>query len=392
MILIFCPAYYTKGSGHSRPRTHAMIYNDLKHVLRHFRYQGEYIQAVELQAGNINATYRLSYSGNGKPVDYILQRINTVAFHEPVELMKNVQLVIDHIAAAMARQKVDTDRRILEFIPTDTGSLIYQDDKGGFWRSYIFIDNATAYDRIEDPRHFYEAGRGFGEFQKYLFDFPADKLVETIPNFHNTKKRFFDFVAAVAADKAGRAAALEKEIDFFFDRRKMMSRIVDLIDAGELPLRVTHNDTKLNNVLLDTTTGKALCVIDLDTVMPGSPLYDYGDAIRYGANRAAEDESDLSRISLDMELFKAFTEGFVSETAGALTAAELQYLPLGVEVLTCELAMRFLTDYLNGDEYFKVKYPTHNLVRARAQMQLLLDIESKHDAMCAYINQLVEPK
>ena len=369
-----------------------MIYNDLKHVLRHFRYQGEYIQAVELQAGNINATYRLSYSGNGKPVDYILQRINTVAFHEPVELMKNVQLVIDHIAAAMARQKVDTDRRILEFIPTDTGSLIYQDDKGGFWRSYIFIDNATAYDSIEDPRHFYEAGRGFGEFQKYLFDFPADKLVETIPNFHNTKKRFFDFVAAVAADKAGRAAALEKEIDFFFDRRKMMSRIVDLIDAGELPLRVTHNDTKLNNVLLDTTTGPALCVIDLDTVMPGSPLYDYGDAIRYGANRAAEDESDLSRISLDMELFKAFTEGFVSETAGALTAAELQYLPLGVEVLTCELAMRFLTDYLNGDEYFKVKYPTHNLVRARAQMQLLLDIESKHDAMCAYINQLVDPK
>ena len=169
----------------------------------------------------------------------------------------------------------------------------------------------------------------------------------------------------------------------------MMNRIVDLIGAGRLPLRVTHNDTKLNNVLLDNDTGKALCVIDLDTVMPGSALYDYGDAIRYGANRAAEDEPELSRIGLDMELFKAFTDGFVSETAGTLTEEELQFLPLGVEVLTCELAMRFLTDYLNGDEYFKIKYPDHNLVRARAQMQLLRDIEEKYDDMCRYIQTLI---
>jgi len=367
-----------------------MVYNELKHILKHFRYQGDYVHAEELQAGNINATYRLSYTGDGKPVDYILQRINTVAFHEPVELMNNVQRVIDHIAAAMERQGMDTDRRILKFIPTDNGTLLYEDGKGGFWRSYVFVDRCTAHDSIEDPRDFYEAGRGFGEFQKYLFDFPADQLVETIPGFHNTKKRFFDFVAAVAADKAGRAAALEEEIDFFFERRKMMSRIVELIDAGELPLRVTHNDTKLNNVLLDDETGKALCVIDLDTVMPGSPLYDYGDAIRYGANQAAEDEEELEKIGLDMELFKAFTEGFVSETAGALTDTELRYLPLGVEVLTCELAMRFLTDYLNGDEYFKVKYPHHNLVRARAQMQLLRDVEAKYDEMCAYVNSLVK--
>ncbi len=366
-----------------------MVFNDLKHVLDHFCYRGTYVDVEELQSGNINATYRLSYTDNGKPISYVLQKINTVAFHDPVGLMHNIESVIGHISASMEKKGVDSERHLLRFIPTDTGSLLYCDKNNAYWRSYVFIDNATAYDRIEDPRHFYEAGRGFGEFQKYLIDFPADSLTETIPGFHNTKKRFFDFVNAVSADRAGRAAGLEEEIDFFFDRRKMMNRIVDLIGAGRLPLRVTHNDTKLNNVLLDNDTGKALCVIDLDTVMPGSALYDYGDAIRYGANRAAEDEPELSRIGLDMELFKAFTDGFVSETAGTLTEEELQFLPLGVEVLTCELAMRFLTDYLNGDEYFKIKYPDHNLVRARAQMQLLRDIEEKYDDMCRYIQTLI---
>ena len=371
------------------PRFLSMVFNELKHVLDHFQYRGTYAGVEELQSGNINATYRLSYTENGKPVSYVLQKINTVAFQDPVGLMKNIEAVIGHIAAAMEKKGMDPERHLLRFIPTDNGSLLYHDKNDAYWRSYVFIDNATAYDRIENPRHFYEAGRGFGEFQKYLIDFPADTLTETIPGFHNTKKRFFDFVNAVSADRAGRVAGLEAEIDFFFDRRKMMNRIVDLIGAGRLPLRVTHNDTKLNNVLLDNTTGKALCVIDLDTVMPGSPLYDYGDAIRYGANRAAEDEPDLSRISLDMELFKAFTEGFISETAGTLTDEELQFLPLGVEVLTCELAMRFLTDYLNGDEYFKIKYPDHNLVRARAQMQLLRDIEEKYEDMCRYIQALI---
>ena len=373
-----------------------MLYNNIKHVINHFRFEGEYEDVEELLSGNINSTYRLTYRmPDGKKVKYVLQKINTVAFRQPDELMKNVQLVIDHITAAMARAHIDPSRRILEFIPT-TGyqttdsPLLYRDDHNDFWRADVFIDNATAYDQITEPHMFYEAGRGFGEFQKYLSDFPADKLVETIPDFHNTKKRFYKFVASVSADSAGRAGELEKEIDFFFDRRKMMSSIVDLLDEGKIPLRVTHNDTKLNNVMIDDDTGEALCVIDLDTVMPGSSLYDYGDAIRYGASTAAEDEPDLSKIGVDMELFRQFTDGFISEVKDDLTRDELLMLPLGIKVINCELAMRFLTDYLDGDVYFKVNRPQHNLIRARAQMRLLECFEEKYDEMCDYVGKLVD--
>ena len=373
-----------------------MIYNNIKHVINHFKFDGTYESVEELLSGNINSTYRLTYRrADGKAVRYVLQKINTVAFRQPDELMKNVQLVIDHITAAMARSHIDPDRRILEFIPTvgaptTDSPLLYKDDHGDFWRADVFIDSATAYDQITEPGMFYEAGRGFGEFQKYLSDFPADKLVETIPDFHNTKKRFYTFVAAVSADKAGRAKELDREIDFFFDRRKMMSSIVDLLDAGRLPLRVTHNDTKLNNVMIDDVTGEALCVIDLDTVMPGSSLYDYGDAIRYGASTAAEDEPDTSKIDVDMELFRQFTRGFVGEVKDDLSHEELLALPMGIKVITCELAMRFLTDYLDGDVYFKVNRPQHNLIRARAQMRLLECVEAKYDEMCEYIAKLVD--
>ncbi len=367
-----------------------MIYNDIKHILRQFAFQGKYVSAEELTSGNINATYALTYAqADGSQKRYILQKINTVAFKDPHALMVNIQLVVNHITAAMARVKVDSSRRTLEFINSKQGSYLYCDASNQYWRAYVFIDNARAYDAIENPQHFYEAGRGFGEFQKYLFDFPAEKLTETIPDFHNTTKRFYAFVAAVAEDKAGRVASLEKEIDFFFDRRKLMNRIIALKEAGVLPERVTHNDTKLNNVLIDDATQKALCVIDLDTVMPGSILYDYGDAIRYGACTAAEDEPDLDKIDVDMNLFRLFTDGFVSQIAHTITDEEILNLPLGVLVITCELALRFLTDYINGDEYFKVKYPEHNLVRARAQMKLLEVFEAHYDEMQAYVSGLI---
>ncbi len=368
-----------------------MIYNDIKHIIKQFAFQGKYISAEELTSGNINSTYLLTYELVDKSYKhYILQKINTVAFKNPHELMTNIQLVVNHITAAMARSKVDCDRKTLEFICNQQGSYIYHDENNQYWRSYVFIDDAVAYDSIENPQHFYEAGRGFGEFQKYLFDFPAEKLTATIPDFHNTTKRFYAFVAAVAEDRAGRVASLEKEIDFFFDRRKMMNKILALTEAGVLPERVTHNDTKLNNVLIDNTTGKALCVIDLDTVMPGSILYDYGDAIRYGASTAAEDEADLTKIGVDMNLFRLFTDGFVSEINHTITDAEIENLPLGVLVITCELAMRFLTDYINGDEYFKVKYPEHNLVRAHAQMKLLQEFEKHYDEMQSYVCGLIK--
>ncbi len=368
-----------------------MIYNEIKHILKQFAYEGKYISAEELTSGNINSTYVLTYEKeDGGTKRYVLQRINTVAFKNPHELMNNIQLVVNHITAAIARSKGDCDRRTLEFIPNRQGGYIFCDEKNQHWRSYVFIDGARAYDSIEKPEHFYEAGRGFGEFQKLLFDFPSEKLTATIPDFHNTTKRFYAFVAAVAEDRAGRVASLEREIDFFFDRRKLMNKIIALTEAGVLPERVTHNDTKLNNVLIDTETGKALCVIDLDTVMPGSILYDYGDAIRYGASTAAEDEPDTSKIGVDMELFRLFTDGFVSEIAHTITEDEIKNLPLGVLVITCELAMRFLTDYINGDEYFKVKYPEHNLVRAHAQMKLLEEFEAKYDEMQTCVCGLIK--
>ena len=368
-----------------------MLYNDIKQAIRQFNFEGKYLSAEELRSGNINSTYRLTFvKPDGTRQDYILQRINTVVFKDPYAVMENITNVIDHIDKKLTEEGEDTSRRLLHFVTTKNGSYLYKDNSGAFWRAYVFVEGVTAYNSISDPHLFYEAGRGFGEFQKNLFDFPAELLHETIPDFHNTKRRFYAFVAAIAEDKAGRVRELEAEIDFLFDRRKMMGEIVDKIDAGVLPMRVTHNDTKLNNVLIDNVTGEAVCVIDLDTVMPGSSLYDYGDAIRFGASTAAEDEADLSKITVNMELFKLFTKGFVEEIANALTKEEIHYLPLGAKVMTCELALRFLTDYINGDEYFKVNSPDHNLIRARAQMKLLTEIEAKYDEMVEYVDSLIE--
>jgi len=242
---------------------------------------------------------------------------------------------------------------------------------------------------VEKPEHFYEAGRAFGEFQRMLGGFPVNELYDTIPNFHDTRKRFYTFVASVAEDRAHRVAELDREIDFFFDRRKMTSEIVRKIESHEIPLRVTHNDAKINNIMLDAQTGRAVCVIDLDTVMAGSALYDYGDAIRYGASTADEDEPDTSKIDLNMDLFREFTRGFLSEVGDLLTEAELKCLPLSLKVMICELAMRFLTDYIDGDVYFKVNSPDHNLIRAHAQMKLLERIEEKYDQICAITEEII---
>lgn len=367
-----------------------MVYNDIKHVLKKFRFEGKFADAQELLSGNINNTFRLSYlQPDGGMKDYILQQINTYVFKKPEEVMSNVHRVTEHLEKALREAGEDTERHVLRLISTKDDTWMYRDDENRCWRAYVFIDGAVAYDRPEKPEHFMECGRAFGNFQKMLFDFRAEELYDTIPNFHNTRKRFYDFVAAVAEDKGGRVRFLEKEIDFFFDRRKMMSQVVDMIERGEIPLRVTHNDTKMNNVMLDAKTGKGLCVIDLDTVMAGSVLYDYGDAVRFGASTAAEDEPDTSKIALDMDLFRAFTRGFISEVKGYLTETELRMLPLGIKIMTCELAMRFFTDYIDGDLYFKVRSPEHNLIRAHAQMKLLEDIEQKYDELCAITEQLI---
>ena len=364
-----------------------MTYNTIKNILPHFAFMGVYKSAQEITSGNVNSTYLLDYRDGVTKNLYTLQHINTYAFKNPREVMSNIVAVTEHLRASLRRNQEPTHRRVLELIRTHEGGVLYEDEDGDVWRAYAYISDCSALDKVETPEQMEEVGRGFGTFQKLLYDFPAQDLFQSIPNFHHTVKRFYAFVRAVEEDKAGRVAQLENEIEFMFDKRRMMGEIVRLLDSGRIPLRVTHNDTKSNNVLLDKFTGKAICVIDLDTVMPGSALYDYGDAIRYGASTAAEDEPDTSRIALDMQKTKAFTRGFIEETNGFLTPEELMRLPLGIKVLTCELAMRFLTDYIQGDLYFKVNSPDHNLIRARAQMALLEDVERRErdlEEMCAH--------
>ena len=366
-----------------------MIYNSIKNILPHFCFEGKYTNAVELTSGNINNTYFITYSTGTTLKYYTLQHINKYVFKNPYEVMSNIEKVTGHLAAAYKKAGEDPSRHVLTLIPTTEGTFLYPDPEGHFWRAYNFITGASAYDAPMKDAHTYETGRAFGEFQKYLTDFPASELYETIPYFHNTTRRFYTFVASVAADKADRVKYVEDEIEFMFEHRKMMNSIVSKLNEGTLPLRVTHNDTKINNILIDNETDKAICVIDLDTVMPGSSLYDYGDAIRFCASTAAEDEPDTKKISLDMKAFRLFTEGFLSETNGFLDKEEIRALPMGVLVITCELAMRFLTDYIDGDVYFKVRSPEHNLVRARAQMALLRDMEKKYDEMCAIIEEYI---
>jgi len=367
-----------------------MLYNSIKGILPHFPFEGKFVSVNEISAGNINNTYHLKYKKDEKDVHYTLQHINKYVFQSPEKVMKNIEGVTEYIKNAMEKEGKSADRRVLMLLKCDNGSTLFVDEKGDYWRAYHYIDKATPYNSVEKPEHFFEVGRIFGEFQKLLCDYPVEQLNETIPDFHNTTRRFYAFVAAVANDKAGRVAEIEEEIEFFFERRRMMGEIVKKLNKGEIAKRVTHNDTKINNVLIDDETDKAICVIDLDTVMPGSSLYDFGDAIRFGASTAAEDEEDLEKISLDMELFKRFTSGFLSEVRGFLPDEEIRLLPLGVKVITCELAMRFLTDYIDGDLYFKVRSPEHNLIRARAQMKLLTDIEKKSAEMDKVIDDLLK--
>lgn len=358
-----------------------MTYNTIKNVLPYFRFQGRYMSAREVTSGNVNNTYVLAYEDHGRKNLYTLQHINTYVFKNPHEVMSNIAAVTNHLRNALIKSTGSSDRRVLELIRTTDDKNLYEDEEGDIWRAYIYIDGASALDTLNSPQEMEEVGRGFGSFQKLLYDFPAQDLFCPIPNFHHSLKRFFSFVHAVDQDKAGRVKDVEDEIEFMFENRRMLGSIVKMLENGTIPYRVTHNDTKSNNVLLDNVTGKAICVIDLDTVMAGSVLYDYGDAIRFGASTAAEDEEDVSKIALDMEKAKAFTRGFIEETNGFLTNEELLNLPLGIKVLTCELAIRFLTDYIDGDVYFKVNSPDHNLIRARAQIALFNDIKRREQEL-----------
>ena len=351
---------------------------DYSKILSHFSID---LPVKPFGNGHINSTFCV-----GEPTRYILQKINTAVFTDPEGLMKNIAAVTDHIRKKIAEAGRDPARETLTFLPTDEGRFFYSDQSGNCWRVYRFVDGSHVLEAAT-PELFGESARAFGQFQKLLSDFPAESLCETIPRFHDTTARLEQLREAIAENKSGRADEVGEEIEFAFARAGETDTIVAALARGEIPLRVTHNDSKLNNVLFDDQTGKALCVIDLDTVMPGSLLYDYGDALRFGASTAAEDETDLSRVWFDMDLFRAYTDAYLETLAGSITAREIELLPMGAKLITLECGMRFLADHINGDVYFRVHRENQNLDRARTQFKLVADMESKWKEMQAIVSE-----
>ncbi len=335
--------------------------------------------------GHINSTFLANHNGQ----KYVLQKINTNIFKKPDELMQNILAVTGHIGAKAKAEGKDPARYSLSFIRTHDGEPFFTSSDGGAWRAYIFVDEAIAFEKVNTPTDFYNCAYAFGEFQQKLADFDARTLNETIVDFHHTPKRFNNLMSAVEKNASGRASDVAEEIEFAKARKDFCATLENARELGELPLRVTHNDTKLNNILFDKDSEMPICVIDLDTVMPGYSVNDFGDSIRFGANTAVEDETDLSKVSLDLELFKAYAEGFIKGCNGALTKKELELLPVGAMMMTLECGMRFLADHIDGDVYFKIHRENHNLDRCRCQFALVADMERKLDQMNKIIADIV---
>lgn len=340
-----------------------------------FDFGGEVTSVVPYGNGHINDTYAVTCSLAGGSVRFILQRLNPVVFPDRAGLMRNMIAVTEFLRKALIRDGGDPERECLRLIPLKDGSPYLTDESGDVWRATQFIENTDAYLVAESPEMFASAGEAFGKFMARLGGFDASSLFEVIPRFHDTPDRYARFLASLERNAAGRMDEAKDEIAFVRERGEGCSVITDALERGEVPVRVTHNDTKLNNVLIDTATKEAVCVIDLDTVMPGSMLYDFGDAVRVGCSTAKEDERDLSLVDFDLGLFRAFTEGYLAGAGRSVTAAELGLLPDAARLMTFECGMRFLTDFLDGDTYFKTAYPEHNLVRARTQFKLVRTME-----------------
>ncbi len=319
---------------------------------------------------------------------YILQKMNTAVFPNPVGLMENIVGVTSHIRSKTEEIGGDVARCSLTVVPTLDGSHFFKDSKNGYWRLYDFVTGTVTKERVEKPKDFYTCAKAFGHFQQMLADFPAEKLSESIANFHNTPWRYENLMKEVAADRCGRLQSVMAEVKFATEREEFCKILEKARANGSLPLRVTHNDTKLNNILFDEVTEEPICVIDLDTVMPGYSVNDFGDSIRFGANTAVEDETDLSRVSLDLDLFELYAKGFIEGCGNSLTKTEIEHLPIGAIMMTLECGMRFLTDYLQGDTYFKIHREHHNLDRARNQFALVADMEKKLPQMREIIKKI----
>jgi hypothetical protein len=359
---------------------------DLAEISEHFQFEGAFLQADPIAFGHINDTYAVRLQNQrGLVHRYILQRINHNVFRQPEKLMHNVQGVTTHLRRKIMAAGGDPDRETLNLVPTVEGHPFYQTPMGDYWRAYLFIENAQTYE-VASLQHVYQAARAFGRFQAHVRDYSLDQLYETIPDFHHTRKRFDALVGAVDRDVENRARSVQAEIAFAQDRAQCTSVLVDLLEQGRLPRRVTHNDTKFNNVLMDTTTGEGICVIDLDTVMPGLSLYDFGDSVRSAANLAAEDEPDLTKVTFDLAVFDRLAHGYLDSAREFLTPLEIDYLPFSAMLITFECGMRFLADYLSGDVYFRIHRQDHNLDRCRTQFKLVRDIERNLDRMLKIVD------
>ena len=370
--------------------THAPLTSEqLRTVMRGFRMAGDFVAAAPYGNGHINDSFAVVYNQAGVNVRYLAQRINQRVFPDVAGLMSNVERVCTHAQSRLETGGVsDASRRALTLIPTREGKAYFIDVDGGCWRTYLFIENATGHDVVKSEKLAYEAAKAFGEFQKLLVDLPGGRLNETIRNFHQTETRYAAFEAALKENSHARAEEADEEIQFALRHRSLASSLLDLMRSGKIPERPTHNDTKLNNVLMDDATQTAVCVIDLDTLMPGLSLYDFGDLVRTSTSPAVEDEQDLSKVRMRPEMFDALARGYLESAASFLNGDEIKNLPLGGMVITYECGLRFLTDYLRGDTYFKIKRPLHNLERCRTQFTLMDSMSEQWEALEKRIEEL----
>jgi hypothetical protein len=361
----------------------------LQEISKKFQIYGEILHAETLKIGHINETYTATYDQGGTRVRYIHQKINQSVFKNPVAVMKNVMRVTMHIRKKLeARNARDLTRRSLVVIPTRDGQPFFQNGDREVWRTFVFVEGVETFEAVQSPQQAYQAGRAFGEFQSLLVDLPGQRLFETIPDFHHSRKRFVNLQQAIHNDHYNRAKDAIAEIEFALQHEPIVDVILDAMKRGKIPERITHNDTKFNNVMLDVLTGEAMCIVDLDTVMPGCSLYDFGDMVRTTTSPTLEDEMDLSKVKMQMPMFQQLARGYLSTAGQFLSKAERAHIAFSGKLITFEIGIRFLTDFLSGDTYFRIHRPAHNLDRCRTQFKLVESIERQEKAMQKFVDRV----
>lgn len=367
------------------PETHSL--KEIASIADMFAIEGDFISSEEIQSGLINCTYKVTYrNAEGESHQYILQKVNTNVFRNPKGVMQNVERVTRHINWKVLRRRKDSSGQTLNLFPA-RGGKFYAHHEDSYWRCYNFIEGTHTYDVVETSRQAYQVARAFASFQDLVSDMPLENIVETIPDFHHTRKRYDRLMEAAREDALGRLSQCRAEFEFIQARESDVDHLLALQEEGILPTRITHNDTKINNVMLDSQTDEAVCVIDLDTVMPGLSLYDFGDMVRTATSPAFEDEQDISKVTMRMHIFEALVQGYLEGGINFLTDAEINELAFSGKLLALEVAIRFLTDHLEGDHYFKTTREGHNLDRTRTQLALVRSIEEQYDTMCKIVER-----